>query len=480
LSRGRALAAAIALVAALCACRTAGPNFKPPAAPAETGYLMQGDAASPVAILSPDARPAGAWWKAFGSPDLDATMDAALAGNHTLAEANATLERTRQQVAAVRGEQLPQADLNAYAERERINIAAFGFSGFPNPTLNLYSVGGAVSYDLDLFGGRRRATESAVAQTEAQARRTDAAYLTLTGQVTLAALHIATVRDEIATLDQVIGDDQRLIDMVERAQAAGGEAAAATSSPKAQLAQDQALRPPLEQELAQARHQLAMLVGQAPADWTAPDFDLAGFHAPASVPVSLPSALVRRRPDILAAEADLHAATAKIGVASAAMYPDIKLTANLIQTAIPPANLFSYGASGWTLAGGLTQPLFHGGTLKANKRAAVADAQASLARYQQTVLTAFVQVGDVMEAIAHDDEELTALARSVEIARTNLTDAQNAYRLGGGALFAVIDAQRLLNTARRNRAMAEGRRLSDLAQLYVATAADWRTGSPPP
>ena len=478
MTRGAAPIAAIAIAAALAGCRTAGPNFKPPAAPTGAGYLMPGDAASPVAVLTPDARPAGAWWTAFGSPDLDATMTAALAGNRTLADANATLERTRQQAAAVRGEQLPQADLTAYIERERINIAAFGFSGFPNPTLNLYSVGPAVSYDLDLFGGRRRATESAVAQAEAQARRTDAAYLTLTGQVTLAALHIATVSDEIATLDQVIADDQRLIGMVERAQAAGGEAAAASTSPKAQLAQDQALRPPLEQELAQARHQLALLVGQSPADWTAPDFNLAGFHAPASVPVSLPSALVRRRPDILAAEADLHAATAKIGVASAAMYPDIRLTANLIQTAIPPANLFSYGASGWTLAGGLSQPLFHGGTLKANKRAAVADAQASLARYQQTVLTAFVQIGDVMEAIAHDDEELRALARSEEIAGANLTNAENAYRLGGGALLAVIDAQRLLNTARRNRAMAEGRRLSDLAELYVATAADWRSSPP--
>jgi NodT family efflux transporter outer membrane factor (OMF) lipoprotein len=477
LTRGHVLAGAIAIAAALVSCRTAGPTFKPPAAPTAAGYLMSGDKPSSVGVLTPEARQAGAWWTAFGSLDLNATMTAALAGNHTLAAANATLERTRQQVAAVRGEQLPQADLNAYAERERINIAAFGFSGFPNPTLNLYSVGGAVSYDLDLFGGRRRATESAVAEADAEARRTDAAYLTLTGQVTLAALHIATVRDEIGTLDQVIADDQRLIDMVQRAQAAGGEAAAAITSPKAQLAQDQALRPPLEQELAQARHQLAMLVGRSPADWTAPDFDLSGFHAPARIPVSLPSALVRRRPDILAAEADLHAATAKIGVASAAMYPDIKLTANLIQTGIPPASLAAYGATGWTLAGSLSQPLFHGGTLKANKRAAVAEAQASLARYQQTVLTAFVQVGDVMEAIAHDDDELTALARSEEIAGANLTNAENAYRLGGGALFAVIDAQRLLNTARRNRAMAEGRRLSDLAQLYVATAADWRTAS---
>ena len=149
------------------------------------------------------------------------------------------------------------------------------------------------------------------------------------------------------------------------------EAPAATVSVRAQLAQDEAQIPPLRAQLMQARHGLALLVGQAPADWTAPDFDLAGFSAPAQVPVALPSALVRRRPDILAAEANLHVATADIGVASAALYPDVKISANITQTAIPPANLIDYGASGWTLAAGLTQPIFNAGRLKAEKAAAV-------------------------------------------------------------------------------------------------------------
>jgi NodT family efflux transporter outer membrane factor (OMF) lipoprotein len=243
------------------------------------------------------------------------------------------------------------------------------------------------------------------------------------------------------------------------------------------MAQDEAMLPPLRQQLAQARHALAQLVGQAPADWTAPDFDLQGFTAPTTVPVSLPSSLVRHRPDILAAEATLHEATAQIGVASAALYPDIKLSANITQTAIPPANLFTYGASGWTLAAGLTQPVFHGGALRAQKKAAIAAAAQAYAQYRGAVLAAFTQVADVMEAITEDDAELAALGHAEDAARSALTDDENALKLGGGALLPVLDDERNLQLARRARVMQEGKRLADIASLYVATAADWREKS---
>jgi NodT family efflux transporter outer membrane factor (OMF) lipoprotein len=455
-------------------CKAVGPDFQRPAPPATAGYLMPGDAASPIAQLSPDARVAGAWWKGFGSPQLDAVMTEALAGNQTVAEANASLQRLRQLAIATHGAQLPQVDLNAMTEAERINIASLGFSGFPNPTLGLYQIGGNVSYDADLFGGLRRNTEAARATAEAQARQADAAYLTLTGQVAMAALQIATTRAQIAAAERAVADDNRLIDVIHKAEGAGGEAPSATVSVRSQQAQDEALLPPLRAQLAQARHQLAQLVGQAPADWTAPQFDLAGFASPAAVPVSLPSQLVRRRPDILAAEASLHVATARVGVASAALYPDIKLTANIEQTAIPPANLFTYGASGWTLAAGLTQPLFHGGTLRANKRAAIADAEAAYARYRGTVLSAFTQVADVMAAISQDDDEITALQHAEAAAASALHDDEAAFNLGGGPLLPVLDDERNLELSRRALAMQQGKRLADIAQLYVATAADWR------
>jgi NodT family efflux transporter outer membrane factor (OMF) lipoprotein len=470
----RRAAPALAAAALLAGCTTVGPNFERPAAPTAPGYAMAGDRQSAVASLTPDRRTAGAWWKALGDPALDEVMTLALANNQTVAEADANLGRARAQVSSAQGGLKPQADLTANAERERINVQAFGFAGFPNPTINLYSIGGAVSYDLDLFGGGRRRVESATARAEAEARRADAAYLTLTGNVALQALRIATLRSQIAAAEAIIADDQQNIDIVRKAEAAGGEAPSASTGGKTQLAQDQALLPPLNQQLAEARHALAALVGKAPAEWAAPDFDLAAFARPAEIPVSLPSALVRRRPDIVAAEADLHQATADIGVATARLYPDIKLSANLMQSAITPGALFSFDSTGGAIAAGLTAPIFDGGTRRADRRAAQAAAQASLARYRQTVLTAFVQVSDVMSALANDQDRIAALGQAEATAQANLRDVRAAYSLGGIALLPVVDAQRQLNQARRNRIEAEGQRMADIVKLYTATAADWR------
>jgi len=469
---------ALAPALALGACAAVGPDFTAPAPPsgaAGQGYAMAGDPTPRAPTLSPEARMAGPWWQAFGSPQLDAVVRQALRDNPSVAEAEASLERARAEAASARGELAPQADANAGFRRERVNIQALGFSGFSNPTVNLYSIGASVSYDLDLFGGRRRAAEKSQAAAEAQARRADAAYLTLSGNVAMLAIRIAALRAQIATVEQVVGEDQQLLDLVRRATRAGSEATASTANPETQLAEDQALLPPLRRELDAARHQLALLVGKSPAEWSAPDFDLDSFTAPAAVPVSLPSELVRRRPDILAAEADLHEATAAVGVATAKLYPDLRLTAALTQEAIHPQDLFQYAASGWNFGPGLTAPIFNGGALKAERRAAEADARASLARYQRTVLTAFVQVSDVMAALARDEESIAALSRAANAADRSARSAQTAYRLGGGTLVDVTHAQRTLTRARRALVQARGQRLADMAQLFTATAADWRT-----
>lgn len=463
---------------ALAACSTVGPNFTPPEGPkgaAASGYGMAGDPAAVGVRLDPDARVAGPWWTAFGSAELDQAVRLALADSPTIAEANATLQRVQAQAAATRGAQQVQVDASGSVQRERINTQSFGFTGFPSPTINLYSVGGTVSYDLDLFGGRRRATEAAEARVQAAARQADAAYLTLSSNVALQAMRIAGLRGEIAAIESILADDQRVIDIVRRAQAAGGEAPAATTGAQSQLAEDQALLPPLQRQLAEARHQMALLAGKSPAEWTAPDFDLARLAAPAEIPVSLPSTLVQRRPDILEAQAELHAATAQIGVAVANQYPDIRLSANLTQGAIRPQDLFDYSASGWNLLAGVTAPIFHGGTLRAERAAAEAEARAALARYQQTVLRAFVQVSDVLAALGTDQRSIATLTEAVNLAQSNVRDAEAAYRLGGGALMQVVDAQRQLSRTRRALVQAQGQRYADTVQLYAATAADWRT-----
>ena len=481
-NRSLRLAGAALAALTLAACATAGPDFRAPAEPkgaAAAGYAMEGDPSATVARLDPDARLGGAWWRAFGSDDLDRTIRQALADSPTLAEARATLERAQAEAAAARGGQRPQVDASASAQRERINTSSFGFSGFPSPTINLYQVGASVSYDLDLFGGRRRATERAEARAEQAAREADAAYLTLSANIAAQAMRVAGLRAQLAAVEAVLADDRRIADMVARAQAAGGEAPSATTGVQAQLAEDEALVPPLQRQLALARHQLALLVGKSPAEWAAPDFELADFTLPGEVPVSLPSQLVRHRPDILAAEAELHAATAAIGVAAAAQYPDLRLSASLTQGAIKPESLFNYSASGWSLLSGVTAPIFHGGTLKAQRKAAEAEARASLARYQQTVLRAFVQVSDVLAALGADQDQIAAQTRARDAALANLKDAETAYRLGGGTLMQLTDAQRQLARARRGLAEAEAQRYADFVQLYAATAAaDWRNAYP--
>lgn len=462
---------------ALAGCKTVGPNFHMPKGPqgaAASGYTMAGDPIAAGVRLDPDARTLGPWWQAFGSPELDQTVRTALADSPTVAEANATLERYQAEARAARGAELPQVDVTAGAQRERINTQAFGFTGFPSPTINLYSIGASVSYDLDLFGGKRRATEAARARAEAAARQADAAYLTLTGNVATQAMRVAGLRAQIAAMEAVVADDQRTIDMVRAAERAGGEAPSAATGATAQLAEDEAAIPPLQRQLAEARHQLALLSGKSPSEWTAPDFDLARFTASAEIPVSLPSTLVRKRPDILAAEAELHEATARVGVAVANQYPDIRLSANLTQSATQLENLFDYNATGWNILGGVTAPIFHGGTLRAQRRAAEAEARASLARYQQTVLRAFTQVSDVLAALATDQDQIAALTKAQTTAEASVRDAEAAYRLGGGPLIDVVDARRRFSRARRELAEAQAQKFADMVQLYGATAADWR------
>lgn len=479
------LAAPVSLLA-LGACAAVGPDFRTPEGPkgpAAAGYAMAGDAPAPGAVLAPEARAAGPWWQAFRSPDLDRVIRQALADSPNVAEARANLEKANAQLAATRGARLPQAELNGNVQHEKINLSAFGFSGFPglppleNPEIDLYSIGGAVSYDLDLFGGRRRAAEADQAQAERRAREADAAYLTLSGNVALQAMRIASLRGQMAAMKEVVAADRRLIEMIQKAEQAGGAARRALSGGIAQLAEDEAALPPLQRDLDAARHQMALLVGKSPAEWTAPDFDMAGLDGSATVPVSLPSDLVRRRPDILAAEAELHSATAQIGVATASQYPDIRLSASLTQGALKPENLFKGSATGFDLLGGVTAPLFNGGRLKAGRKVAEAEARAAEARYRATVLRAFVQVSDALANLGGDQQAIDSLKQATQAAEFGARDAENGYKLGGSPLMDVVSANRALSRAHRYLAEAQGRRYADLVTLYAATASDWRAAN---
>jgi NodT family efflux transporter outer membrane factor (OMF) lipoprotein len=476
------LAAFAAVPALLGACTTVGPDFQTPAAPAAPGYAMAGDAPTPEAKLG--ERLAGDWWALFKSDEIDRTVRQAVAGNHGLEAARASLSQARNAVQA----QAARTSLDATGSlgRQRVNLSSFGFASLPgpdgpiaieNPTFNIYSFGLSGHYDFDMFGQHRREHERLLASAEAQAYQTDAAYLTLTAQVVSQAIDIAGMRASIAAQEEIIKADQTNLDLVSKMYQLGSGTKLDVSTVQTELATDQAQITPLRQRLALARHALALLVGQAPSAWAPPDFDLDRIGQPASTPLSLPSELVRERPDIRAAEAQLHAATAQIGVATADLYPKLSLTGQIAQSALNPGDLFTYGATGFLLGPSVTYPLLKQPELKAKQRMAEDAARGALAHYQQTVLGAFVQVADSLQAIAHDDQAIQEAGRRLDAATESLRLQRLRYQDGKTGLLPVLDSQRSWARARLAAIVARTQRLQDTAALLYAVSHNWDRAS---
>ncbi|WP_395397928.1 efflux transporter outer membrane subunit [Novosphingobium sp. BL-8A] len=475
----------ILLLSATLAGCTVGPDFARPQAPTAKAYLPSNEeevaiTGQPVPV--PGEGPSIGWWRAFGSADLDALVDRALAHNHTLAASDATLAASREQVRAIAGKRLPQIDANARIDQQQVNLASFGFSGGAlgasgNPEFGLYSVGGGISYDLDLFGGLRRQVEQAAAQAEAQQHQTEAAHLTIAGQVVNQVLSIAAIRARIAVQQAILEDDERNLDLTRKRQRAGEGTQVEVLNAQSQYTADRGAVPALDQQLAEARHLLAVLVGVSPAELGPTDFDLAALTLPASLPVTLPSELVHKRPDILQSEADLHAATAAVGVATARLYPDITLGATLTQGAPSLDDVLKNAFRGYDIFGGLTAPIFHGGTLKAQRAAAIHRAQAADATYQQTVLAAFSQVADLLSALQTDARTVAMQEEAQAVARHSLDLSRRSFEVGNSGILQVLDSQRLYQRASADLVLASSAQYLDVARLYVATAGGWVSDS---
>jgi NodT family efflux transporter outer membrane factor (OMF) lipoprotein len=482
----RRSASVLALAAALGGCATVGPNFTRPAAPTTSGYTAVGEAGPASQQVRPGQSVVGRWWDYFGSTDLDQVMRLAVENNPSLAAADATLAAAQAQARETRAQASPQLNGTAGISGQRLNLNSFGFdtSSFPNlnpnPTFALYSVGLAASYSIDPFGLNKRQVEGAAARAETLAHQADAAYLSLTGNVALQAAYIAATRAQIAAVEEIIADDQRMIDLARKAQQLGGEPETPRVSAQTELAADTSRLPSLRQDLANARHALSVLVGKAPADWSPPDFDLARMTLPAQIPVSLPSELVRQRPDILAAEARLHAATADVGVATARLYPTLDLTASLTQSNLSIPSLFSTQGTSASIAAQLAGPLYDGGRRRAAREATRETARAALATYQATVVQAFGQVADLMQALVHDEEALAAEAKARDAATASMRLARAAYRDGASGILPVIDAERQFKTARLAYVRADAMRYVHTVQLFVATGSGLRDAKAPP
>ncbi len=333
--RGSGLAA---LLLAGCA---VGPDFVQPAPPTVPAYtssampaaLTPGSGEADQRIASGQTITAG-WWQLFHSAPLDAVLSEAIAGNQTLAAANATLAQAQEAVNQARAAFYPQIDLAISARRDQTTSLrstsgrSGGGGGGSTMVSNLYSLGPSISYAPDVFGLTRRQVEQEQALAQSQAYQLAAAYLTLTGSAVSQAINIASARLQIKATEDIIAEDEQNLALVRAKFQAGKAARTDVLIAESQLANDRTLLPPLSQQLSVARHALAVLSGKFPQQSGAMDFDLAAFTLPGELPLSLPSQLVRQRPDILAAEANLHAASAAVGVATAQLYPTVTLSAS--------------------------------------------------------------------------------------------------------------------------------------------------------
>jgi NodT family efflux transporter outer membrane factor (OMF) lipoprotein len=427
--------------------------------------------AVPDQSIEPGAAVPAQWWTLFHSPQLDGLVQQAIAGSRTLESAKEKLVAEREVVRAAQSALFPQLALNASAAREKQSAAAFGLppNAFPlPPNYNLFQVGTTASYSLDVFGQTRRRIEQQQALAAFQQYQLGAAYLTLTGNTVLQAIQLAATRTQLQALESILRIDGENLNLVRKERQVGEVPDIDVLRAENQLAADAAMQPGLDQQLSVARHALAVLTGNAPANWSPPQLDLAALALPQELPLSLPSQLVHQRPDILAAEAQLHAASAQIGIAAAQLYPDITLSAGISTTSLTVGDLFSPAGLVWSVAAGLSQPLFDGGMRQAQRRAALATFKASAADYQEAVLQAFRQVADLLQALSHDKDLLAAQKQALDTAAKSLGLQRVSYEKGAIGILDLLDAQRQYEQALLGYTRAEAQRYTDTVELQVA------------
>ena len=333
---------------------------------------------------------------------------------------------------------------------------------------NLYSIGLSTSYSPDIFGGTRRAIEQQQALAEYQHNELAAAYLTLSGSVVNEVLVIASTRLQITTTEELIASDRKNLALTQREFDVGIVPSSDVLTADSQLAADLTQLPTLHKQLDQAYDELAVLSGRAPSEWQVQPFDIDQFTLPRDLPLSLPARLVRQRPDVLAAETQLHAASAAIGVAVAQEFPDVTLSASITRQALQAADLFHQFNTLWKAAGSVTQPIFKGGALRAQVRAARDAFEAQAATYQAVVLEALGQVADDLWALQYDAQILTVDRHSMDVAFEALKLQQQSYSVGTTNVLNLIAAERTYAQARLSYVSARVQQFTDSASLLTA------------
>ncbi len=470
-------APAFALTAALLGGCAAGPDFVPPAPPAALGYTAEVPAPAAAGGVTQRFAPGMAlpadWWRQFRSPALDALVARALANSPTLQAAEASLRASRDNLRAGEGVFYPQVGAALGATRERSAPLLQG-SALPGSVFNVASANVGVSYTLDFSGAERRAVEGLRALAEAQSFDARAAWLTLTANVVDTAIARAAYAAELRATEQLIAfqlDQLRALQAQERAGTAPHASVLAQAS---LIAASRAQLAPLRQRREQADHLLALLVGEPPAGAALPEIGFDTLDLPVELPLALPSELVRRRPDIRAAEAQLRAASAEVGVASAALWPSVSLSAAYGRVGGTLADMLGAAASPfWSIGPSLAAPLFRGGTLRAQRQAAIDAYDAQQANYRQTVLAAFAQVADALRALQHDAQALDAELQAQRAAAETLRLLQANQRAGLVAGIEVLAAEVQLRYATLAALQAAAQRQQDTVALFAALGGGW-------
>ncbi len=470
-----AVITALILAGLLSGCAV-GPDFRRPAAPDGPGYTafpLPAQTASAATTLG-DAqrfdvgtRVGAQWWQRLGSPKLDALIAQAFQASPTLASAKATLRQAQEIHSAQAGATLyPQADAGIGAQRQRLNSGTLGQAGDARE-FSLYNASIGVHYQLDLAGGNRRALEALAARAEYRHYELEGARLTLAANIVTSAVTQARLAGQIRAMEAILHAQEEQLHLTRERVRLGQAASDDVLALQTQVEQTRAGLPLLRKQLRQSEHLLATLAGQAPGTEGLPTFTLEELTLPSDLPLVLPSELVRRRPDIQASEALLHAANAEYGVAVAKLYPQLNISASLGSQALSTGALFGGGSAVWSLVGQLTQPLFNPG-LPAERRASLAAFDAAAANYQSVVLEALRNVADVLQALDKDAQTLAALAIADTAAQGTLESMQRQYALGAASYVQLLVAQQQAQQNRINLIAAQAQRLVDSAALYQA------------
>ena len=462
--------------AALAAGCTVGPNFVRPDV-AHVAYAHAVPAADAMQSFSYGGPVAGDWYQLFHSDALDQLVRQALANNPDLEGARHGLAAAQDELQAVSGTALPQIDAAGEVGRAHINgselyepVRTLSVTG------NRYELGPSLAYDLDPFGGIRRSIESQRAQTAAVRDQLRDTYVTLVDQVVVTAFDYAAVSAQIKVTRSLVSELQAQYELTVALEKAGKIIHSDTLQAETQLENVRATLPALEQQRDTYRYALAQLTGQTPDAFTMPPLTLADFTLPGRLPVSLPSVLVQQRPDILAAQESLHAASAEIGVATAARLPQLSLSAQYAQQATALNDLFTQPGGVWSAGLGLAAPLFHGGTLLAREDEAKERYAQALSSYRSTVIRAFVEVADALQALQHDADSYRAHNRALAAARANRDLATAEYRAGKYTELQVLTAEQQYESAALTQVQADAERFTDSAALFRALGGGWWNG----